>query len=81
MGAGSDSIVLADVAVDVSLLLFTRNPVLVITHIEEGLVWVLASGVVRIDIVFLACLVLRLFDVPEDVLGHFLQDLGVKRLG
>ena len=52
-----------------------------ITHIEEGLVRVLASGVVRIDTVFLARLVLGLFDVPEDVLGHLFEDLGVQWLG
>ena len=57
---------LADIILKVSLLLLGLQPLLVDAHIEEVFVGVLAGGVPLIDVIFFG-LLLRLLDIPEDV--------------
>lgn len=53
------------------------EPFLVSTHVEEGLVGILACGVIRIDVhLFATALVHRLLNVPENVSGDLLEDSG-----
>lgn len=50
------------------------EPFLVSAHIEEGLVRVLACGVVWVDVELFAITLLRLLNVPENVSGDLLED-------
>ena len=66
---------MTDTVVDVSLLVLCLDPVLVSAHVEETLEGVLASRVVWVKVVFFL-LALGLLDVPEDVSGQLIEDLG-----
>ena len=67
----------ADVVINVSLLLFTLQPVFVTAHFEEAFEGVLASRVPRVHVEFF-CSLLWLLDIVEDVIWEPREDLVVR---
>ena len=70
--------VLTDVIGEVPLLLLSLDPVLVSAHVEEAFEGVLAASVVWVFGDF-SKLLLRLLDVPEDVVWQSLENLVLCR--
>ena len=69
--------ILADVFVSVFLFLSSLHPIFMSAHIEEALEWILASSVILVHEMLFWSL-LRLFDIPKDVIWQLCEDLVVR---
>ena len=70
----------ADGWINVAVLGPASQPILVVSHVEEGLVRVFAAWVPRVSMHLSVLLTLRSLNVPEDVRGQLSESFHCQRL-